>query len=139
LTRDEAYIEAFCEAPQSGKQAALLKASYKGHYPAQEAYRIHKRLQKRLDKRLDEIINEGSVLGYCVLKKLATTAQSETVQARCAEALMNYAGRKPGERVTIKNEPETLEDINKKIKEVVSRMRKRGVDVDELIGNYVND
>ena len=83
--RDTAYIEAFCEDPQSGKQAALIKAGYTGSYAAQEAYRIHKRLQQRIDGRLDEMINEGSVLGYSVLKKLATSAQSESVQAKCAE------------------------------------------------------
>lgn len=102
--RDEAYIEAFCEDPKAGKQSALLKAGYEGDYPAQEAYRIHKRLQKRIDERLDEMINEGANLGYSVLKNLATGAQSESVQAKCAIALMDYSGRKPGEKLTIEQE-----------------------------------
>lgn len=120
--RDDAYVEAYCEDPQSGKQAALIKAGYEGNYAAQEAYRIHKRLQKRIDERLDEIINEGSVLGYSVLKKLATSAQSEAVMAKCAEALMNYAGRKPGDTLTIKKDeltPEARRDAIKALQDKI--------------------
>ena len=120
--RDEAYIEAFCEDPQSGKQAALLKAGYEGQYPAQEAYRINKRLQKRIDERLDEIINEGCVLGYSVLKKLATSAQSEAVMAKCAEALMNYAGRKPRDTLTIKKDELTPEARREAIKTLQDKL-----------------
>ena len=115
--RDEAYIEAFCEDPQSGKQAALLKAGYEGNYPAQEAYRIHKRLQSRIDARLDEMINEGANLGYSVLRNLATNAQSESVQAKCAMALMDYSGRKPGDKLTIAKE-QSIDEINAEIVEL---------------------
>ena len=137
--RDDAYIESFCEAPKAGKSAALEKAGYVGDYVAQEAYRIHKRLQQRIDQRLDDMINEGSVLGYSVLKKLATSAQSESVQAKCAEALMNYAGRKPGERVTIQNEPQTVEEIDKEIRVIATRLRQQGVDVTDLVGESASD
>ncbi|NOR43512.1 MAG: hypothetical protein GQ572_09265 [Gammaproteobacteria bacterium] len=112
--RDEAYIEAFCENPKDGKSAALEKAGYVGEYIAQEAYRIHSRLQKRIDERLDEMINEGANLGYSVLKGLATGAQSESVQAKCAIALMDYSGRKPGEKLTIQKE-QTIEEIDAEI------------------------
>ena len=122
--RDLAYLEAFCEDPQSGKQAALIKAGYEGNYAAQEAYRIHKRLQQRIDERLDEMINEGSVLGYSVLKKLATNAQSESVQAKCAECLMNYAGRKPGEKLTIKQDELTPEARREAIKALQVKLNK---------------
>ena len=137
--RDEVYIDAFCEDPKAGKSAALIEAGYKGTYLAQEAYRIHRRLQNRIDQRLDEMINEGASLGYSVLKQLATSAQSETVQARCAEALMNYAGRKPGERVTIQNEPQTVEEIDNEIRVIAKRLRQQGVDVSELLGESASD
>ena len=114
--RDDAYIEAFCEYPQSGKQSALIKAGYEGGYAAQEAYRIHKRLQNRIDDRLDEMINEGANLGYSVLKSLATGAQSESVQAKCAIALMDYAGRKIGDTLTIKKDELTPQERSKAIK-----------------------
>lgn len=132
--RDLAYIEAFCEDPKAGKQAALREAGYEGDYPAQEAHRIHKRLQKRIDERLDMMINEGANLGYSVLKSLATDAQSESVQAKCAIALMDYSGRKPGDRLTIQNKPASIGEIDKEIHDIVTRLRGQGVDVSDLVG-----
>ena len=122
--RDEAYIEAFCEDPQVGKSAALEKAGYEGDYVAQEAYRIHKRLQQRIDDRLDEMIIEGANLGYSVLKNLSTSAQSESVQAKCAIALMDYAGRKPGDTLTIKKDELSPQERREAIKALQDKINK---------------
>ena len=137
--RDEAYVEAYCEDPQSGKQAALIKAGYEGNYAAQEAYRIHKRLQARIDERLDEMINEGANLGYSVLKNLASNAQSESVQAKCAIALMDYSGRKPGEKITIKKD-KNIDQIDAEIIELQkTEMEALGLSPEQMAQRLVKE
>ena len=137
--RDFLYIEAYTESPKAGKSAALEKAGYTGDYLAQESYRIHKRLQKRIDERLDEMINEGGNLAYSVLKGLATGAQSESVQAKCAIALMDYSGRKPGEKLTIKQE-QTLDEIDAEIIELQKKeMEEMGMSPEQMAQRLVKE
>ena len=121
--RDEAYIDAFCEDPKAGKQAALLKAGYEGEYPAQEAYRIHKRLKDRIEERLTEQLQEGASLGHSVLMDLVKNANSESVKFSSAKALLEFGGRKPTDKLAIEEaRPQSIEEIDAEIAELHKKL-----------------
>lgn len=73
------------------------------------------------------MINEGANLGYSVLKGLATGAQSESVQAKCAIALMDYSGRKAGDTLTIKKDELSPQERREAIKALQDKLNKTPV------------
>jgi hypothetical protein len=101
---DDNYIKAFTEHPELGKKQALIAAGYVGDYAKQEAYRIHNRLREEIEKVLDDKILEGAHIGHQTLVELCKSSESEAVKAKVAKDLIDYAGRKAGERITITNE-----------------------------------
>ena len=114
---DAAYIKAFTEHPELGKSHALKAAGYVGDYLAQEAYRTHLRLREEIEKVLDDKILEGAHIGYKTLVELCKESENETIKAKVAKDLIDYAGRKAGERITITNE-KTDEELDREIAEL---------------------
>ena len=114
---DDDYIKAYCDDPKAGKSAALVKAGYVGDYLAQEAYRIHNRLREKIRTTMDKLILDGGDIGYSVLVELCKNSDSDSVRVTAAKNLMDYAGRKPGDTLTVKHE-ESIEDIDSKIAEL---------------------
>lgn len=115
---DERYIELYCENPKAGKKAALIGAGYVGEYAAQEAARIHKRLNERIKQRLDDMFNELDALSFHNLKTILEKTPEEIGYSNALAAIKcgaEYAGRKPGETVTIKHE--SMEDIDKALEQ----------------------
>jgi len=101
---DEMYIQYYCENPELGKSVALKKAGFSGKCIKQKAWALHKRLLERIEKRLDDSILEGAHIGHSKLVHLCKESESETVQAKCAKDLIDFAGRKAGERITVTHE-----------------------------------
>lgn len=101
---DERYVQYFCDNPSQGKAESLRKAGYTGKYAKQEAGRIHKRLQARIEKQLDDQVLDGAHIGHAKLVHLCNEAESEAVQAKVAKDLIDFAGRKAGERITVSHE-----------------------------------
>ena len=123
-TRDEVYIEAYCENPKAGKSAALEKAGYTGDYLAQESYRVHRRLKVRIEERLTEQLQEGASLGHSVLMDLVKNASSESVKFSSAKALLEFGGRKPTDKLAIQDSrPQSIEDMDA---EIVTLQRELG-------------
>ena len=113
-TLDQRYIDAYCENPKEGKTAALLKAGYVGDYAPQEAYRLHKRLSDKIKQRYDEMISELDTLAYSNLLSILNKSPDEVGYSNALQAIragMDYAGRKPGETLTIKKQ-ESKEDLD---------------------------
>lgn len=101
---DELYIENFCNNPSAGKTDALRRSGCKVKALKQKAYKMHRRLIDRIEKRLDEIILDGAHIGHSTLVHLCKDSDSDTVKAKCAKDLIDFAGRKAGERVTVTHE-----------------------------------
>lgn len=121
---DEKYIAAFIEHPELGKTQAILAAGYTGGYAKQEAYRLHKKLLDRIEKELDDKILDGAHVGHSTLVHLCKEAESETVKAKVAKDLIDFAGRKAGERVTVTHElsdEERDEEIIRLTKEIAEQ------------------
>ena len=114
---DEAYIEAYLDNPSS-KYGALIKAAEitgeHCHISTARACQIHTRLAHKIDTELTRRIMEGATLGYSVLYKMAADEQtSESVRAKCASLLIEYAGKSKIDKTAIKNRSRSsiLEDI----------------------------
>jgi len=101
---DAMYVHYYCQFPEQGKATALTKAGFTGKALQQRAYSIHKRLLSQIEERLDDSILEGAHVGHSKLVHLCKESESETVQAKCAKDLIDFAGRKAGERVTVTHE-----------------------------------
>jgi hypothetical protein len=114
---DAAYIKAFTEHPELGKTHAIKAAGYVGDLAKQEAYRIHNRLREEIEKVLDDKILEGAHLGHQTLISLCKGAESEAIKAKVAKDLIDYAGRKAGERITVTN-TKTDEELDQEIAEL---------------------
>jgi hypothetical protein len=100
---DDNYIKAFTEHPELGKKQALIAAGYVGDYAKQEAYRIHNRLREKIEAVLDEKILDGAHLGHQTLVKLCKESDSEAVKAKVAKDLIDYAGRKAGDKLIVED------------------------------------
>lgn len=116
---DERYIELYCNDPKAGKTAALIGAGYVGEYASQEAARIHKRLADKIKQRLTEMINELDALSYNNLKTILEKPPEEVGYSNALAAIrqgMDYAGRKPGDVLTIKK-AESMSDLDRMLEE----------------------
>jgi hypothetical protein len=109
---DDRYVESYLDDPKAGKKSALLKAGYVGEYATQEACRIHNRLRERIKLEMDTMVQDGGDIGFNVLMELAKdTETSASVRAMAAKNLLDYAGRKPSDTITIKKEL-SIEEID---------------------------
>ena len=111
---DEAFVSAYCNAPRKGKTSALLEAGFAGSHPSQEAYRMYNRLKDKIKARTDILIESLDTLAADQLLNILKE-DIETVgynnMSKAIQQGMDYAGRKPGDVLTIKKEV-TLQDIN---------------------------
>ncbi len=101
---DDRYVEEYCKNPTGTKVSALKRAGFTGNAANVRACKMHKRLQARIEKVLDDLILEGAHVGHNVLVELCKNSESDTVKAKCAKDLIDFAGRKAGERVTVTHE-----------------------------------
>ncbi len=101
---DDRYIEEYCNNPTGTKVSALKRAGFQGNNTNVKACKMHKRLRSRIEKELDDRILEGAHVGHNVLVDLCKNSESDTVKAKCAKDLIDFAGRKAGERVTVTHE-----------------------------------
>lgn len=66
-------------------------------------------------------------------------AQSESVQAKCAIALLDYSGRKPGEKLTIKQD-KSIDQIDAEIIELQrAEMEDLGITPEEMVKRLVKE
>lgn len=89
---DREYIRAYLDAPENGKLAALRKTSHPNPTRTR-AWDLHNRLKATINSELDAMIIDGAAVGYNTTLKLAKGADSESVQAKCAENLMAWGDK----------------------------------------------
>ncbi len=119
---DEQYIAAYLENPKSKLNALRIASEESGiecHITRSRAYDIHKRLQHRIDAGLSERINDGAVLGYSILTKLAMTSDNDAVRAGCASKLIEYAGKNVPQ---LSSQPKNRDNIKEQIEQTKARI-----------------
>ena len=117
---DDAYINAYCNNPMAGKKAALIEAGFVGEHIAQEAYRMHGRLKDQIKARTDQLIDSLDTLAATQLLNILSKPVDEVGYANMNKSIqqgLDYAGRKPGDTLTIKKEA-TLDDIDNHIEQL---------------------
>ena len=117
---DDAYINAYCNNPMAGKKAALIEAGFVGEHIAQEAYRMHGRLKDQIKARTDQLIDSLDTLAATQLLNILSKPVDEVGYANMNKSIqqgLDYAGRKPGDVLTIKKEA-TLDDIDNHIEQL---------------------
>ena len=123
---DDAYVAAYCNAPISGKTAALLTAGYAGKNAPQEAYRMHKRLQQRIYDRTSERIANLDNLAASQLETILATDIDTVGYANMARAIqqgMDYAGRKQADTHIIKQAVMTSDERQEAIQVLQDRLK----------------
>lgn len=127
---DERYKEAYLDNPKAGKAAALAKAGYVGDYLPQEANRIHNRLRDQIQAAVTERIQDGGDVGFALLIELANDSDTpHAVRATVASKLLDYAGRKPGDVVTIKRE-QTIGEIEHELAKLEKQLGVVAIEAD---------
>ena len=114
---DDAFINAYCERPMDGKTAALIKAGFVGDNIPQEAYRMYKRLAEQIKTRTSELIESLDTLAASQLQSILKESVDKVGYSNMNTAIkqgMDYAGRKPGDTLTIKKE-QSIDDIDEEI------------------------
>lgn len=119
---DSQYIKAYLDCPALGKLAALRKTDHPNPTP-QKAWDIHHRLRARINADFDLQISEGAPVGYKQTLKLATEADSETVQAGCAKTLMEWGDKAKPQRIQIE-QVATPEEMDAEIAILTERISK---------------
>ena len=114
---DDAYVTAYCDNPIAGKTAALIKAGFAGNNIPQEAYRMHKRLRERIEQKISELIQDLGGASYQQLQTIINTDIKTVGYSNMLQAIragMDYAGRRPGDKLTIVKE-QSIDDIDNEI------------------------
>ncbi len=129
---DNDFINAYCQNPMEGKTAALIKAGFVGDNIPQEAYRMFKRLSGKIKERTTELIESLDSLAAGQLQSILSKSAEEVGYSNMNQAIkqgLDYAGRKPGDTITIKKE-ESIDDMETELEALrLKRMQKTGRDL----------
>jgi len=135
---DDAYIEAYVNNPKGGKCGALREAGYEGEYLTQEACRIHKRLADRIHQAFSEKLKDLEGMAIDNIKSLLKTPIKDigaTTMLAASKTALDYAGRKPGDTLTIKQE-QTIDDLDTANSELIKQIAQ---DEGKTIAQVINE
>ena len=126
---DEHYIDIYLDNPSNKTEALRRAAELAGidcDVSRQRAREVHRRFQHRIESGLIKRMMEGATLGYSVLYKMtADESTSESVRAKCASLLIEYAG---------KNKPDLHQNTNRNRTNIKEEIKQTQLRIAQLTG-----
>lgn len=133
---DEDYIAYYVDNPKAGRCEALRLAGYQGEYITQEASRIHKRCQDKIKQIFTDRIANLDGSAYQQLSKILGMDVTDVGFSNMLTAIragMDYAGRKPGDVLTVKT-VKTVDDLDTAISDNLKQIAiEEGKDISQVL------
>ena len=116
----ERFVDAYCE--HGDARRAALDAGYKeGKYISNQACNLKRQLGSQIQKRMQEKFVDHTPNAFKAMKELMSDSLSDTVKFQCAKDLMDRAGFKATDKLTIEEDKKTVPELEAELVSLVGR------------------